>query len=212
MSDDTGRASLEFFSAVTATISHDIKNRLAVINEQAGLLEDYLYLCENGREMDVERLKRVAKTVKQNVSRADGIVKTMNLFAHSADNPAKQIDLYETLNLVALLSKRAADLREVSLVVDTQSESAQITTSLFHLLNLIWICLDTTIKKTAPGGSIALSLGKREEKLAILIKVTGPVGDEPPGSLPAAADAIADELGMSADTSAGDGTIVINCR
>jgi hypothetical protein len=38
--DSLGRQGLQFFGKISASVSHEIKNVLAVIGENAGLLED----------------------------------------------------------------------------------------------------------------------------------------------------------------------------
>ena len=38
--DSIGGSGLQFFGKVSASISHELKNVLAIINENAGLLED----------------------------------------------------------------------------------------------------------------------------------------------------------------------------
>ena len=41
--------SLRFFGAMSASVSHEIKNKLAVINEKAGLVEDIAVAMRSGR-------------------------------------------------------------------------------------------------------------------------------------------------------------------
>ncbi len=210
MCSKNGKTELEYFGTVSASFSHDINNRLAVINEHAGLLEDYIYLYENGRDMDVERLKSVAETVKQNVSRANEIVKTMNRFAHSADHPVQNIDLHETLELSAKLSKRVVEMRDISLVVDARDESVSITTSLYHLLNLIWICINTALENITPGGSITLSSGKNDECATISIRMSPPTDTIQSVLLPDYADNFCRNLGLSVATDTAKAEIVIS--
>ena len=52
-----------FFGKMSASISHEIKNALAIINENAGLLEDLTLLAEQGRPTDPERLKKLAGSI-----------------------------------------------------------------------------------------------------------------------------------------------------
>ena len=40
--------SLQFFGRVSASISHELKNVLAIINENAGLLEDFTLMGDRG--------------------------------------------------------------------------------------------------------------------------------------------------------------------
>ena len=81
MNEAIGKTGLKFFGGVVASISHEIKNRLAIINENAGLLEDLVLMSERGMEIDSERLKRLADSLKNQVSTADGIIKKMNQFS-----------------------------------------------------------------------------------------------------------------------------------
>ena len=116
------REGVQFFGKMSASISHEIKNALAIINENAGLLEDFMLLAEKGRPIDPERLKSLAGQVMKQVKRADDLVKRMNRFAHSADEPSKNIDLGETLELITSITQRLASRREarVELVMPEQ--------------------------------------------------------------------------------------------
>ena len=48
---------LQFFSQISASISHELKNVLGIINENAGLLEDLTLMAERGVPLDPVRLK-----------------------------------------------------------------------------------------------------------------------------------------------------------
>lgn len=136
------REGFQFFGKMSASISHEIKNALAIINENAGLLEDFMLLADQGRPIDPERLKSLAGQVMKQVKRADELVKRMNRFAHSADEPSKNIDLGETLELITSIAQRLASRREARLeLVMPEQPVTQITNS-FLLENLVWLCLD----------------------------------------------------------------------
>lgn len=47
---NTDRACVLVFAKISAAISHEIKNTLSIINENAGLLEDYAQMAEDGGE------------------------------------------------------------------------------------------------------------------------------------------------------------------
>jgi hypothetical protein len=44
---------------MTASISHEIKNVMAIINESAGLLEDYSLMAEKGMPIDPDNASRL---------------------------------------------------------------------------------------------------------------------------------------------------------
>ena len=145
MSDTQGETGLKFFGAVTASISHEMKNRMAIINEQAGLLEDLVRMAGQGRELDHERLLRLADSVKSQISMADEIIKRMNRFAHLPDVFWQTSDLCDLVSLAAGLSKRMADTNGVRLEIRVPETAVKVTTSPFLVLNLIWLCLDRVV-------------------------------------------------------------------
>ncbi|MFO7494981.1 MAG: histidine kinase dimerization/phospho-acceptor domain-containing protein [Desulfobacterales bacterium] len=158
-----GAAGLEFFGRISASISHEIRNALAVINEHAGLLEDMTLMAEKGMPLDAARLKRTAGAVLKQVQRVDGIVKTMNRFAHSVDEPLKGVDLAETLELVVRLFGRFAAVRQVSLAPESPLASVSVATRPFQLQNLIGLCLDYAMQSAGSGGTVKLSIAPLPE-------------------------------------------------
>ncbi|MEZ4549778.1 MAG: hypothetical protein R2860_05820 [Desulfobacterales bacterium] len=109
--DPMGEAGLQFYSKVSASISHDIKNSLAVINESAGYLEDVTLMAKKGMNIDINRLETLAGSMLKQVQRANTIVKNMNRLAHSLDDPACQTDLNALIELMLRLSERTTVTR-----------------------------------------------------------------------------------------------------
>jgi C4-dicarboxylate-specific signal transduction histidine kinase len=212
MKENDGMSELEFFGTVTAAISHDINNRLAVINENAGLLEDYLYMYEKGRELDTGKLGRLAETVKNNVARANEIVKNLNRFAHSVDAADARIDLRDTVTLSTFLTSRTLEKQAVSLDVKTSDDPVTAGADQYHLLNLIWVCVDVAAGRSGPGGALKLTCGKRNDEPFISIRIvpaTDPIGRP---ELPDYAEKLARQTGVSVEFNQADDTIVIHCR
>lgn len=168
--DVVGRAGLEFFGKISASIAHEIKNVLAIINENTGLLEDYTIMAEKGGSFDLERLRSLTEKVGTQIRRADGIVKNMNRFAHSIDESAKTIDLSDFLEFANTLFARFAVMRGVALEPESGESSLMISTSPFFLLNLIWLCLDFAMD--AVGSGKAVGLGVRKTDIGAQISFT----------------------------------------
>jgi C4-dicarboxylate-specific signal transduction histidine kinase len=131
-----------FFGKMSASISHEIKNALAIINEKAGLLEDFTVLAGQGRPIDPERLKSLAGDIMKQIQRADGLVKRMNRFAHSTDDPFKMIDLGETLELITSIAQRLASMREAQVDLILPGHPVMVGVNPFLLEHLIWSCLE----------------------------------------------------------------------
>jgi C4-dicarboxylate-specific signal transduction histidine kinase len=182
-----GKTGLAFFGKMTASISHEIKNALAIINENAGLLEDITLMAEGGTPINPDRLKTQAVRIKNQVRRADGIVKNMNKFAHSADESLVSVDLAELSELLAALSGRFAYTRGVKLEPASMGSSATITTNPFLLENLIWLCLDFAMDMAGKGKTVGLIAEKTEDggriRFTQLEALGGPPTDKFPGEV-----------------------------
>jgi signal transduction histidine kinase len=179
-----GETGLQFFGRITASISHEIRNVLAVLNENAGLLEDFVLMAEKGTPMDPERLKRLAGSMRKQVLRANGIVENMNRFAHAVDEKAKEIDLHETLSLFVALTQRFADMREVKLEPVYMEARMALQTNPFLLENLLWCLLDFAMDSTGKGKGLGIVADGDEG--AVRIKFTGLEGlaERDAGSFP----------------------------
>ncbi len=169
MAEDLQQTGLAFFGAVTASISHEIKNRMAIVNEQAGLLEDLVLMAERGGQIDLERLKRLSRSVKDQIAQGDGIIRTMNRFAHSVDTPCATIGLRSLMDLTVRLAARKAGLKGVALEVDPDCKDAELTTDPFALMNLIWLGIEATLETEASGGVIRLAWQSGPESVVIRI-------------------------------------------
>ena len=139
--DIVGKEGLQFFGKMSASISHEIKNVLAIINENAGLLEDFTLMAEKGKPIEMERFKTVASKIQAQVERADGIVKNLNRFAHCADYFSGEIDLNEMLGFVVILSERFAAMADVSFEHREADRQVPLKTMPFLLQNLLWLCI-----------------------------------------------------------------------
>jgi C4-dicarboxylate-specific signal transduction histidine kinase len=161
---------LAFFGKMSAGISHEIKNCLAIVNENAGLLEDFSMMAEKGTPLDPERLNRLAEKIKKQVRRANEIVKHMNQLAHSSDRPAQETDLGETLVLMCAVAKRFATMQGVSLQPVIPEHPIMVVTTPFRLKHLIWRCIEYVIHQTEEERTIELMLDKKADGVRITFR------------------------------------------
>jgi signal transduction histidine kinase len=162
---------LQFFGKVTASISHEIKNILAIIKENAGLLEDLTLLAEKGRPLEIERVRVVAGKIKDQVMRGDGIIGNMNHFAHSVDRTIEQVELGEVIALVIELARRLAFMKGINLELKNSPARIMITTNPFLLENLIWTCLNLAMESEPHPGTIGFI--RESSETVAQIRITG---------------------------------------
>jgi signal transduction histidine kinase len=179
-----GQSGLTYFGRTTASISHELKNALAIIKENAGLLGDYLLMADKGMPIDPARFKTVAGRIEDQITRADGIIKNLNRFAHSVDDPVKAIDLNETVKLLVLLSHREAAMRQVTLQVHPESETTSVTTSAYLLLTLLGRCLSACLQHMGPGKALTVRVAKEGGNSRIVFEALDAAGLTATGNFP----------------------------
>ena len=165
--DIIAETGLQFFGRISASISHEIKNVLAIVNENAGLLEDYSIMAEEGMPLDPARLKKMASTVMNQVSRADEITKNMNRLAHSIDDTIATVELNEIIELFMALTARFAAMRAVKVELRLPASPLKITTAPFYLMNLLWLCLEFSMSASGDEKRIGLVAEETENGVQI---------------------------------------------
>ncbi len=164
--DILGEEGFHFFGTMSASISHEIKNVLAIINENAGLLEDFSLLAQRGIPLDPQRLLGVSRAICTQVKRADRITQNMKRFAQSTDHTLAGVPLADMLILALGLSARFAEMRGITLELITVADPMRITTNPFFLQNLLWRCLDFAMDVAGPDKTVCLeALGEDEKRL-----------------------------------------------
>jgi C4-dicarboxylate-specific signal transduction histidine kinase len=150
---------LRYFGKVSASVSHELKNVLAILNEHAGLLQDYAAMAARGQPLDVERIRRLSDTMQAQIGRGDAIVKRMNRFAHSADQERARVDLAGLAALVAELFARTATTRGVRVEVSSPAGAVSLRTQPFALETLLGSLLDRLTGAASDVGTLAVELG-----------------------------------------------------
>jgi light-regulated signal transduction histidine kinase (bacteriophytochrome) len=148
---------LQFFGKISATVTHDLKNVLAIINEKAGLLEDFSQMAQRGMPVDMERIDTVTAQVKGQVQRADQIIRRFNSFAHTADHPIAPIDLNACLLTLVQLAQRLLAKIDIKVAVHTVSDPVIVTTRPLMAQELIWAGIQWGGGLCVDGGEISIA-------------------------------------------------------
>jgi signal transduction histidine kinase len=195
---------------MSASISHEIKNVLAIINESAGLLEDLTVMAEKGMPIDQERLKNHAGKIVKQIRRADGIVQNMNNFAHSVDEFKKGVDLSEITDLVSALSARFASIRGVTVELLIPEGPVMITTSPFFLENLIWLCFDFAMDVAGENKTVGLSVEETQDGARMRFTRLDGLTEAPEDRFPTERErALLEMLGGELEVEVGAGKLAI---
>lgn len=156
---------IEAFARIAASISHEIKNTLSIINENAGLLEDLALMSGEDGGVSSERIRTATASIARQVARSNIIMKDLNRFAHSGDLPINRVSIEETLSLVINLASRQAAMRKLQVnascppELSCQTRPFILNVLLYTSLRRIYTAVDESSKllieaATTPSGVV----------------------------------------------------------
>ena len=202
---------LQFFGQLSAAVSHDLKNVLSIINEKAGLLEDFCYMARQGRALDMERIDAVTAQVKDQVARADQIIRCFNRFAHSTDHPVAAVDLGETVTTLVRLAQRLLAGMEATLELQPIDPPVVITTRPLMVQELIWAAIQWTAAQRDGKKAISLAVERSGDGARVLIGRLDPLPEEGLEAVfRSAADAVREALGAEIHLDPASGMLRID--
>jgi signal transduction histidine kinase len=148
---------LAFFGKVNASISHELKNILAIISEAAGLLQDLTEMAAQEKKIEVEMLKTCSQDIVEEIQRGFTTIKQMNKFSHSVDDPAKKVNLLDVVDLMIGLAKFLSFASKVRF--DPPPETVpMVMTCPIRLQNLIYRALVFAFESAGPDGEIGVAI------------------------------------------------------
>ena len=140
-----------FMGRITAGVTHEMKNVLAIIKESAGLMEDLLSLSQNESFKYQEKFSRVLSKIGDQVSRGVELSTALNRFAHSPGLTSAEVDLDEVIEDVVFLSQRFAHVKGITLKVVPQGRSLRLVTDPLRLQMVVFGCVDLIMDLMGSG-------------------------------------------------------------
>lgn len=150
--------SLEFNGRITAALSHDINNVVSIISEVAGLLSDMALMAESGRPIDPGKLKNQSERISGQVERGRKILKHMNRFGHSIDEPEKGCDLNDAVDNIVGLSQRFARLKKTTIELKPAAGPVMVSWHPYFLRQLVFCMLDMILQADAVSEAIVVEV------------------------------------------------------
>jgi signal transduction histidine kinase len=142
---------------MSASVSHEIRNKLAVINEKAGLVQDIAIAMRSGRAIDPERLEIQASKIIHQIREANRIVGALNRLGHVVDATLARIEVTKLVGLVAELYGRKASQAEVTIETTGLADGVSVTTNPFLLVDLIGACIDAALPRVDGSRLLAIA-------------------------------------------------------
>ncbi len=116
----------EALGSITASVTHEMQNALAVIRESAGLAEDLIGLCQ-GLGPKGDRLLSAVKLIQEQAARCGDLAWNLNRFAHAWEDVEGGRDLAGVLDELVCLARRRCSVKGVR--IGTAPAEAPVRTS-----------------------------------------------------------------------------------
>lgn len=169
---------IEYMGRMTAGMTHEVKNVLAIIRESSGLLEDLLTIGQAKSFPQREKFLKVLGNIQEQVQRGVDLATHLNRFAHSMDEPWAAVELNDILGQTLALLERFARNRKVQLRLVRSSEDLMMRTDPFRMRMVVSLCVERLLEAFGEGGEIVLRPHREKGSEGVLVSMER-IGGEP---------------------------------
>lgn len=198
---------LGFFAKIGADISHEMRNVLSIVNENAGLLDDQLALARGRKVPNLDKLKKVSERIARQVSKGVAVMECFSRFAHAADEPRATVNVVGLVGDVTVLAQRHVRNLGRTLDVTLPSEPILTTTNPFCLQHAIFLCLRMVWEAAEQGTPVNVDLAARDSVAVLTMSAARATGGSGLADARAKLKVVLDELDAGVETSSLDGVL-----
>jgi hypothetical protein len=161
------RKEIAFFGKITAGITHEIKNVLAIIQESSGLMEDIIDITENSAFSHKDKFITSLNRISRQIQRGIDVTSSLNRFAHSPDHCPVSLDLNDIAEQMVVLASRFARLKNVVLESSPSDPPLIIKSDPVSLEMALFESIEILLNIVSQGGKIILSPRKIQDKYVL---------------------------------------------
>ncbi|MFO7883184.1 MAG: hypothetical protein R6U68_00035 [Desulfobacteraceae bacterium] len=174
---DDSQIKAAFFGKVTASVTHELQNILAIISENEALMEDVLMMhqdCSPETEQLIEQLAKSLESIKTQIARGRQRTSELNTFAHNPDFAKATFDMIEKIENLVSITRRITALSEVRVEIADNQENQTLETDAVFFQAAVFICIEMLTCNAFPGTVLTISLEKNKNRPAVQIKGSNP--------------------------------------
>ena len=160
---------LRFFGTITASVTHELNNILSIVDQSAGLIEDFLAMPDS-MALTEEKLKQIIGKIRKNSQRGIGVVKHLNTFAHSTDEPEAAFEANIMLENWGALIKRFADLKAVITEMNLPSASLRIKADAYLVRKILFDAFWQLLALAQKNDILKISLSSENTDAVIIME------------------------------------------
>jgi len=169
-----------FMGRVTASVTHELQNVLAIISENQALMNDLLAMDHSQtKEQLAKSLSKSLETIERQVLRGKTRTSELNTFAHAPDRVRAELPVVETVNALVSITRRITDLLEVEVKMADNQEEQLVETDPLLFQAAVFSCIEWLTAISRPGTVLTILVHTPENKTAVQMTATS-ASDTPP--------------------------------
>ena len=198
---------LALFAKIGADVSHEMRNVLSIVNENAGLLDDQLALARGRKVPDLDKLKRVAARIARQVSKGIEVMECFSRFAHAADEQSAAVDLAAVVRDVTVFVQRHVRHLGGSLEATFPDQPVPTTTNPFSLQYALFSCLQMVCECAEKSEPVRVTLSREGTAAVLTVSGAATADGESLSQRCSELAVVLNELEASVETSCEDGVL-----
>ncbi len=173
---NSGLSETAFMGKITAGVTHEMKNVLAIIRESAGLMGDLLGLDKDGSFPAREKFLKILSRMDDQVTRGVNLSNALNQFAHSPDQQVGTVDMSSLIDQLVFLCQRFALSKRLTLKYVAHYQPLLFRCEALKVQMTIFRGIDLLLNVADPGTILTIRPATREnDNVAVEFSYEGKV-------------------------------------
>lgn len=170
---DLREAQLSFIGKILATLSHELKNHLAIIKEYSGLIQDLAEMGKGpageGADQCVDAVRRIHRQIDATLA----LLAQFNRFSHRMDAESSRYSVNEAVEELLTLTHRLANQRRIGVERAFQEGLPPVAGSPALLQFSLFCMIQEALGRLGEGGAIVVSTGAAPDAVTVTLAARG---------------------------------------
>jgi len=150
---------------ISAGMTHEMKNVLAIIGQAAGLMSPEPAGMEP--PASAERRTRAFESIERQIRRGTDMMSQFNRFAHAMDHERGTISIRQVVDLAVFLMNRFAHQQDVHLIPEPEGPDISVSTQPIRLILTVCGCIDLLLSEIIGPGDIHIGFTAENDTVCI---------------------------------------------
>lgn len=175
---DLREAQLRFIGKILATLSHELKNHLAIIKEYSGLIQDLVETERLPAEGPANQFVSSVHSIHRQIDKTLVLLRYFNRFSHRMDAPQSVYGVNEAVEELLALVHRLAHQKKILLETDFREDLPQVTGNPALLQFTLFCLIEAAMARLERNGTLTLRTGLAKDAVTISLGSQGTLPDK----------------------------------